>query len=197
MAVPTYDIIFVKEYMEKVFKEIDYPIDKIVDMVKYTQPIDAEQKPEIEEWNAFKNKVIDIIGKYEFENFIKLQGYACNLLGLYSWDTSLLGQYNYRLSDNYQFKDDKLFMHNSLLCADEEYTRELKFKDTYSIMITSSSTIVVTLKEGFSNFISEVQGNVNKKDLLCEIVNLLPRGVALSSRLAMSYLTIRSKINIK
>ena len=81
MAVPTYDIIFVKEYMEKVFKEIDYPIDKIVDMVKYTQPIDAEQKPEIEEWNAFKNKVIDIIGKYEFENFIKLQDYACNLLG--------------------------------------------------------------------------------------------------------------------
>ena len=197
MAVPTYDIIFVKEYMEKVFKEIDYPIDKIVDMVKYTQPIDAEQKPEIEEWNAFKNKVIDIIGKYEFENFIKLQSYACNLLGLDSWDTSLLGQYKYRLSDSYQFKDDKLFMHNSLLCADEEYPRELKFKDTYSIMITSSSTIVVTLKEGFSNFISEVQGNVNKKDLLCEIVNLLPRGVALSSRLAMSYLTIRSKINIK
>ena len=113
MAVPTYDIIFVKEYMEKVFKEIDYPIDKIVDMVKYTQPIDAEQKPEIEEWNAFKNKVIDIIGKYEFENFIKLQSYACNLLGLDSWDTSLLGQYKYRLSDSYQFKDDKLFMHNS------------------------------------------------------------------------------------
>ena len=143
-------IVFLEDHIEKLLNEIGYPIDSIL--------MEGKKGGETDYLKSLSER----IGKYDYLNIEKIDGYFNSLV--FNKYVSLFGTL-------YNVVDEESNAINSRFLRDGE----IDFKDTYSIMLLTDGTVVIKIKEGFTNFINSTKNAVYYKSLLSEVINKVKR----------------------
>ncbi len=167
-------IVFVMEYMDKLLKEIGYPVSIIIE----------NSKNDYEVSGSFLKGLKTRIGDYDFNNL----GYVD-----YQLNTMLLDEdqdydsvfHNPNILANVDDREKNNALQNSLATANPK-----SFEETYSIEVTTEGNFIIKVNEGFMNYIGINGIKKYNKVLLGEIINYLPRKVLMSNeakRLMFAY----------
>lgn len=153
-------VVFIMDYMDKLLKEIGYPVSLIIESSKKT---DADT-------DSILKGLRERIGYYDF-NQLKLVNQR--LLQLLVGNNEIFS--NVFNADNeipylsYGAEEEKTLQ--SILAVDNP----VLFEETYSIEVTTEGDFIITVKEGFMNYIGLNGTKKYNKVLLGEIINFIPK----------------------
>ena len=152
-------VVFIMDYMDKLLKEIGYPVSLIIESSKKT---DADT-------DSILKGLKERIGYHDF-NQLKLVNQR--LLQLLVGNNEIFS--NVFNADNeipylsYGAEEKTL---QSILAVDNP----VLFEETYSIEVTTEGDFIITVKEGFMNYIGLNGTKKYNKVLLGEIINFIPK----------------------